>query len=68
MHSWFGFISHVSCAFATTEQMLKFLESLKPRKSFHWDNQLNQLFEESKSLIINEKEEEVCIFDKSKPI
>ena len=67
MRSWFGLINQVSYAFAATERMLPFRESLKPGTPFLWNDELNQLFEESKSVIISEIEDGVRIFDKSKP-
>lgn len=65
--SWFGLVNQVSYAFAATEQMLPFRELLKPGSTFYWDDELNALFEESKSVIISEIEEGVRIFDKSRP-
>ena len=47
--------------------MLPFRESLKPGTPFLWNDEPNQLFETSKSMIIKEIEDGVCIFDKSKP-
>jgi hypothetical protein len=67
MRSWFGLINQVSYAFAATERMLPFRESLKPGTPFIWNDKLNQLFEESKLAIISEIEDGVRIFDKSKP-
>ena len=67
VRSWFGLINQVSYAFAATEHMLPFCQLLKPGAPFVWDNDLNNLFEESKSVIIDETEEGVRIFDKSKP-
>jgi len=65
--SWFGLINQVSYAFAATERMLPFCKSLKKGTPFLWNNEPNQLFETSKSMIIKEIEDGVCIFDKSKP-
>ena len=63
VRSWFGLINQVSYAFAATERMLPFRQLLKPGAPFVWDNDLNNLFEESKSVIIDEIEEGVRIFD-----
>ena len=53
MHAaWFGQ--------STTERMLPFHQSLKPGTPFKWDSELNELFEESKSVIIEGIEEGVC--------
>ena len=46
--------------------MLPFHESLKPGTPFLWNDEPNQLFETSKSMIIKEIEDGACIFDKSK--
>lgn len=46
--------------------MLPFRESLKPGTPFLWNDEPNQLFETSKSMIIKKIEDGVCIFDKSK--
>ena len=54
----------MSYAFAVTEHMLPFHQSLKP---FKLDSELNELFEESKSVMIEEIEEGVRIFEKSQP-
>ena len=67
MRSWFGLVNQVSYAFASAEHMLPFREALKPGSIFTWTDELNQLFEESKAIIISEIENGVRIFDKSKP-
>ena len=41
--------------------------TLQPGTPFKWTDERNQLFKESKSVIISEIEEGVPIFDKSKP-
>ena len=67
VRSWFGLINQVSYTFAATERILSFRQLPKPGAPFVWDNDLNNLFKESKSVIIDEVEEGVRIFDKSKP-
>ena len=67
MCSWFGLINQVSYAYAITDCMLPFRQLLKPGTQFHWNDTLNQLFEESKAVIASEIEKGVRIFDKSKP-
>ena len=47
--------------------MLPFRQLLKPSTTFQWTVDLNDLFEESKQLIIEEVKKGVCIFDKKKP-
>ena len=67
IRSWFGLVNQVSYAFSMADKMLPFRELLKPGSLFYWDEQLNALFEESKTLIINEIERGVQIFDKQRP-
>ena len=67
IRSWFGLINQVAYAFAATQRMLPFRELLKPGATFHWDENLNTLFEKSKTIITTEINEGVRIFDKSRP-
>lgn len=67
IRSWFGLINQVSYAFASAERMLPFRELLKPGTRFVWTDQLDRLFEDSKSIIISEIQTGVEIFDKSRP-
>ena len=47
--------------------MLPFRDLLKPSNRFHWDEHLQNDFDQSKTTIINEIAKGVRIFDKSKP-
>ena len=67
VRSWFGLINQVSYAFSMAERMLPFRQLLQPGTPFHWNEELDALFEQSKDIIIKEIEEGVRIFDKSKP-
>ena len=67
IRSWFGLVNQVSYAFSMTDTMLPFRELLKPSNSFHWDEKLQQAFEQSKITIINEIHNGVKIFNKTKP-
>ena len=67
VRSWFGLINQVSYAFASAERMQPFRNLLKPGTRFIWTTQLNDLFEESKSLIVSEIYKGVEIYDKNKP-
>ena len=67
VRSWFGLINQVSYAFAAADRMLPFREALKSGSKFSWTDELNQLFEEPKKVIVSEIEHGVQIFDKSKP-
>ena len=67
VRSWFGLVNQVSYAFASAERMLPFRNLLKPGTRFQWTTRLQELFEETKSVIINEIHMGVEIFDMSKP-
>ena len=67
VRSWFGLINQVSYAFASTDRMLPFRNLLKPTNKFEWTDELDQIFQESKKVIIKEIQTGVEIFDKSKP-
>lgn len=67
IRSWFGVINQVSYAFSMADRMLPFRLLLKAGTTFHWDAQLETLFQESKDIIISEIEKGVQIFDKSRP-
>ena len=67
IRSWFGLVNQVSYAFASAQRMAPFRNLLKPGILFHWTDELNQLFNKSKDVIIHEIHEGVRIFDKSKP-
>ncbi len=66
IRSWFGVINQVKYAFSMTKRMAPFRTLLKPGTSFEWTKQLDQLFQDCKSVIVNEIEEGVRIFDKSR--
>ena len=63
VRSWFGLINQSSYAFSMTNRMSPFRESLKPGNKFHWDDQMQQLFEQSKIEIVNAVRNGVRLFD-----
>ncbi|MEL6803706.1 MAG: RNase H-like domain-containing protein, partial [Bacteroidota bacterium] len=67
IRSWFGLINQVSYAFAAADVMEPFRKLLKSDKRFYWNEELQDLFEQSKLTIIKQIEEGVKIFDKNKP-
>ena len=67
VRSWFGLINQVSYAFSMTDRMQPFRQLLKTGIPFRWDDHLDDLFQESKAVIVSEIENGVRIFDKSKP-
>ena len=67
IRSWFGLVNQVSYTFSMTDKMLPFRQLMKLNTPFKWDKSLQHAFEESKAVIISEIEEDVRIFDTSKP-
>ena len=67
VRSWFGLLNQVVYAFSMAERILPFKDLLKPATPFHWDDSLDQLFEESKTAITTEIANGVKILDKTKP-
>lgn len=67
LRSWFGLLNQAAYSFASSTQLLPFRELLKPGVPFIWTDELNKLFERSKSVIITEIEDGVRIFEKSRP-
>ena len=64
VRSWFGLVYQVFYAFSMADTMQPFQELLKPRKSFQWNEELQQTFEQSKNTIVKEIHN---VFDKTKP-
>ena len=67
IRSWFGLINQVAYTFSMTERMSPFRFLLKPDTPFQWDGTLQKLFEESKTVILDEICKGVKLFDKTKP-
>ena len=67
IRSWFGLVNQVSYTFSAAQRMQPFRNLLKPDTSFVWTPEMEQVFQESKTIILNEIKEGVEIFDKSKP-
>ena len=67
IRSWFGLINQVAYTFSMTERMSPFRFLLKPDTPFQWDDTLQKLFEESKTVILDEICKCVKIFEKTKP-
>ena len=63
IRSWFGLINQVSYCDSLRNDMAPFREHLKPSSTFHWDDQLQQVFEQSKAAILDKITEGVRIFD-----
>ncbi len=67
VRSWFGLVNQVAYAFSMADTMTPFRNLLKPHQSFHWDETLDKLFQESKQRILQQIHNGVRIFDKAKP-
>ena len=67
VRSWFGLLNQVSYAFSMGKRLQPLRQLLKPDQKFEWSDPINNLFEESKDVIISEIDEGVRIFDKNKP-
>ena len=67
LRSWFGLLYHVSYAFSMAKRMLPFRQLLKRGNAFTWNDDLDNLFAESKEVIADEIEEGERIFDKPNP-
>ncbi|MEL6802565.1 MAG: reverse transcriptase family protein, partial [Bacteroidota bacterium] len=67
IRSWFGLVNQMAYAFAQTKVMEPFRRLLKSNAKFHWDDQLEQVFQQSKLVILDKIEHGVRIFDKNRP-
>ncbi|XP_066910175.1 uncharacterized protein [Clytia hemisphaerica] len=67
IRSWFGLINQVSYAFPSAEILQPFRHLLRPNTPFIWNKQLDETFQLSKQLIVNQIAEGITIFDKDKP-
>lgn len=62
VRSWFGLVGQVSYAFSQAPIMAPFRELLSNAMPFYWDDTLGNLFEQSKSQIINSIQDGVQSF------
>ena len=67
VRSWFGLINQVAYAFASADHMQPFRDLLKPGQPFVWTRQLDDLFRQSKTVITDQIQHGVEIFDKTRP-
>ena len=65
--AWFGLVNQGAYAFSMAKQMKPFRHLLKPATKFEWTDELNQLFNESKEIIVEEMKDGVRLFDASRP-
>ena len=64
--SWFGLVNQVVWAYAISPLMEPFRELVKPTTKFHWDDNLNELFIDSKQLLISKVIDGINTFDLTK--
>ena len=64
--SWFGLINQVTWAYFISPFMEPFHDLPKPNAKFHWDNNLNHIFVQSKELLISKIIEGIHSFDITK--
>ena len=67
VRSWFGLVNQEGYAFSMAEQMHPFRKRLKNGERFTWLPELEDIFRESKDVIVKEIQRGVRIFDKTKP-
>ncbi|KAJ8369165.1 hypothetical protein SKAU_G00091930 [Synaphobranchus kaupii] len=67
IRSWFGLVNQVAYTFSMAERMQPFRKLLKSGERFEWSPELEDIFRESKDVIVQEIERGVRIFDKTKP-
>ena len=67
IRSWFGLVNQVAYAFSMAERMHPFRKLLNNGKRFTWSPELEDIFRESKVVIVQEIERGVRTFDKTKP-
>ena len=65
--AWFGLVNQAAYAFAAAEQMAPFRHLLQPKTQFMWTDELDNLFKQSKQVIVDKITEGVCIFDPNLP-
>ena len=61
--AWFGLVNQAAYAFAAAQHMAPFRHLLQPKTQFVWTEELDDLFKESKQLIVDKITEGVSIFD-----
>ena len=64
--SWFGLVNQVAWSYAISPTMQPFRELVKPNTKFHWDTQLDKLFNESKQILISNVIDGISTFDVNK--
>ena len=66
--SWCGLVNHIAWAYSTSPIRELFQELVKHKATFQWNLTLDQLFQQSKELLISKVEEGITIFDINRPM
>ena len=66
VRAWFGLVNQVAYAFAAAEVMNPFRDLLKCNAKFEWNKELEDIFQQSKKVIIHQIQDGVMIFDKTR--
>ena len=61
--SWFGLVNQVAWAYAISPIMEPFRDAIKPNRTFYWDENLSEIFERSKKLLIDMVKDGIRTFD-----
>ena len=67
MRSWFGLVRQVAWAHSLKDELEPFRESLKKNTKFYWNANLQKLFDESKTKILEKVQEGVRTFEFGRP-
>ena len=62
-HSWFGLVNQVLWSYAISPIMEPFRHLNKPNQTFHWDDNLKNMFNASKLELIQKVKDEVKSFE-----
>ena len=65
--AWFGLINQAAYTFSVAKKMKPFRDLLRPNSKFEWTTMLENLFTESKSLIIKKMKDGVRLFEPHRP-
>ena len=65
--AWFGLVNQGAYAFSMAKRMKPFRQLLQPKVKFEWTIELDEIFEESKKVIIQEMREGVKLFQVRRP-
>ena len=65
--SWFGLVNQVAWAYAISPVMQPFRDLVKNHSQFYWDTNLDKIFQNSRSILINQVTKGIQTFDVNKP-